>query len=88
MVCQCNIAGRSNNNPLPPIFCWCHMHLFLKNADKMFCRFIANLIGNICNREVCVLKQNLRSLQTDLLQDLCKGLPVVDLNKREVYSGV
>lgn len=49
------------------------MHLFLKNADKMFCRFIADLIGNICNGEICILKQYLSSLQTYLLHNLCKG---------------
>ena len=42
-------AHRSDNNPLSPIFGRCHVHLFLKNADKMFCCFIADLIGNICN---------------------------------------
>ena len=47
---------KSDNNPLPPIFCWCHMDLFLKNADKMFSCLVADLIGNICNGKICILK--------------------------------
>ena len=51
------------------------MHLFLENADEIFRRFIADLVGDIGDGKIRILKQYLRFFQAHLLKDLCKGFP-------------
>lgn len=49
------------------------MHLLFENADEVFRRFVADLIGDVGDGEVRILKQYLCLFQTHLLKNLRKG---------------
>lgn len=64
---------KSNRNALSSVFRWCHVHMFLKNADEIFRCFIANLVSDVGDGEIGVLEKYLGFFKPDLLENLGKG---------------